>query len=76
MPWVVPAKPECYLKMFPEPSANSDVQGQVFGFTTQETKAGRQVVADLDQWDKCKECYYYTPCYNYGLARLLLSRRA
>jgi hypothetical protein len=56
-------------------SANQSMQGKVFSFeidTVGLARADRQVSANLEEWDDCRECAEFDHCYKFSMAKLLL----
>jgi len=72
MTWALPSRPNCYLKMFPDPLNGGHQKGQVFNLSELDSRTQAVVQAGLDQWEQCRECYYYRTCYDFGFARMLL----
>lgn len=74
--WVVPSKPACYGRMFPETRGGLRA-GVVFGVRRDISTDKPALEFNPDQWDRCQECHYYRHCFDRGLAEAaLLSAQA
>ena len=71
--WVVPSKPGCYLKMFPD-LLKQEQAGEVFSLR-KATTATQIMEINQEKWERCQDCHYYRHCYDVGMTALLLLNR-
>ena len=71
--------PECFGTMFPgvlHIPNDQDVKGKVFSVLLERAgglwRCNREVTADIQAWDACRECPDFDICYRFCTAKLLL----
>ncbi len=72
-------KSECYGRLFPgvqDVGSNRPAKGKVFTVSTYNPGGmfhyDHSVTADMDQWDRCRECPEFDGCYHLSMATLAL----
>jgi hypothetical protein len=68
----------CYGTMFHDVlhfQENASMKGKVFAFELDRIglgRSGRNIQADIVEWDDCLECEEFDHCYKFCTAKLLL----
>jgi len=72
--------PDCFGTMFPDVlhlENDQPQRGKVFSILLERAgglwRSNRKVAADMEQWDRCKECPEFDNCYRFCMAKLLLA---
>ena len=71
--------PACYGEMFPDVLHLPDgrAEGKVFSVVLERAgglwRSSRSIVADTDQWNKCRGCPEFDHCYKFCMAKLVLA---
>jgi radical SAM protein with 4Fe4S-binding SPASM domain len=70
----------CYGKMFPDVlhvQNDRPQRGKVFSVVLERAgglwRSNRQVTAEMNEWDECRECPFFHDCYKFCMAKLALS---
>lgn len=71
---------KCFGTTFPDVlhlQSDRPQRGKVFSVVLERAgglwRSNRQVTADMDQWDKCRECPAFDECYKFSMAKLTLA---
>lgn len=76
----MPERKKCFGTIFPDLDQlqlNAPLKGKVFSVLARSSGIGiqnREIQADPQAWDACRQCPEYSSCYDFSMARISLDQ--